>query len=303
MATGMYTAVSGAVAQSQAVDSVANNLANADTLGFKKDLPNFKEYIATEETSHEYPVVDKGQVTDKDLHPIFDKDQSHVVVKGTHTLHTQGTLKVTHSPLDIALEGPGYLEVITPKGIRYTRAGALKMQGDGRLTTPEGYPVLNQSTESSNAQDPNSIPQNTPTRSLASVVSTLMGEGKNPLESPEVAARFINLSNKPGISINEKGEVYAGDESLGKLSIIEFSDKNYLRKTGNNLFENKNQEMNIAKNSDRTQVQQGVLEFSNVNPVEEMANLIKANRLFENDLKVLKTFGELMGKEANEIGR
>ncbi len=107
LATGMWTSVSGAAAQAQAVEIVANNLANVDTNGFKKDLPAFKEYLSSVEREHDRPSIHIGPVRDKDLNPIYDKDQSHVVVEGTFTNWRQGPMKITKAQLDVAIEGPG----------------------------------------------------------------------------------------------------------------------------------------------------------------------------------------------------
>ena len=89
---------------------------------------------------------------------------------------------------------------------------------------------------------------------------------------------------------------------MAKLNVVEFQDLKQLRKTGSGLFDNRNPG-NILGGQGRTVLRQGVLETSNVNPIEEMTNLIKANRLFEHDLKVMKTYGELLGREANDIGK
>jgi flagellar basal-body rod protein FlgG len=84
--------------------------------------------------------------------------------------------------------------------------------------------------------------------------------------------------------------------------VVEFQDNNKLRKVGGNLFE-AGDTANLSSNPQKTVVRQGVLETSNVNPIEEMTNLIKANRMFESDLKAMKTYGEMMGREANDIGK
>ena len=81
--------------------------------------------------------------------------------------------------------------------------------------------------------------------------------------------------------------------------MTEFQDLRKLKKGGEQLFENLDPVNAVAPQ--KTQVRQGVLETSNVNPIEEMTNLIKANRLFEQDLKAMKTYGDLMGREANDI--
>lgn len=274
----MWTSVSGAVAQQQQVDTIANNLANTDTLGFKKDMPTFKEYLANQEREPEPQDIPRGPIKDKEFYPLDGRDQAFVVVDGTYTNFKQGNLRVTQSPLDVALDGPGFLEVSTPSGIRYTRQGSLKVATDGRLVTTEGNPVL--------ASQPGGLAD----RQLASTGGA-------------DAARFINLRDRKGhLTINQQGDIYAGDELVAKLSVVEFQNLNGLRKSGGGLFENKNPS-NLPTPPARTLVHQGMVETSNVNPIEEMTNLIKANRLFESDMKALKTYGDLMGREANDLGK
>jgi flagellar basal-body rod protein FlgG len=249
------------------VDTVANNLANADTLAFKKDMPAFREYMATLEREHGAEDIPRGPIKDKDFYPLDGRDQSFVVTDGTYTNFRQGNLRVTQSPLDIAVDGPGFIEVNTPVGVRYTRQGSLKIASDGRLVNTEGHPVL------------------------------LAGNNEAP------AARFINLRDRGNhLTIAQNGEIYSGDQLVGKLSVVEFKDLNKLRKVGSSLYENKDP-ANVEAAVQKTIVRQGVLETSNVNPIEEMTNLIKANRLFEQDMKAIKTYNDLMGREANDIGK
>ncbi len=293
MASGIWTSVSGASAQAQNVDMVANNLANADTMGFKKDLPTFSEYLATKEREHLGVEIPRGAIKNRELYPLDQKDQAFVVVDGTYTNFKQGNLRVTQSPLDVAMDGAGFLEVNTPKGVRYTRQGSLHVAADGRLVTSEGNAVL--ATTPGGLAAPNA-PGAPP------VPAELTGRGPAGA-NPSEAARFINLRDRPGpYSINGQGELYSGDELIAKLSVVEFGDQRKLRKVGGQSFENPDP-TNVSKNPSKTIVRQGVLETSNVNPVEEMTNLIKANRLFEHDLKVMKTYGELMQREANDIGK
>ena len=294
----MWTAVSGASAQSQAVDTVANNLANVDTLGFKKDLPTFKEYLTTVEREHNPEEVARGPIKDKDFYPIDGRDQAFVVVDGTHTDFRQGNLRVTQGPLDLALDGPGFFEVSTPSGLRYTRQGSFKVAMDGRLVTTEGYPVL--------ASQPGGLA----VASSATAVqpsqgrqATQGGVGAGEGQDPETARRFINLKDAGhNISISAEGDLYAGENLVAKLSVVEFADRKVVRKIGGQLFENKNL-ANISTAPSRTRVHQGVLETSNVNPIEEMTNLIKANRMFEQDLKAIKTYSDIMGREVNDVGK
>jgi len=297
----MWTSVSGAAAQAHAVETVANNLANVDTNGFKKDVPAFKEYLSSAEREHERPSIHIGNVKDKDLNPLYDKDQSHVIVGGSHTSFRQGPMKITKAPLDVAIEGPGLIEVATPSGAKYTRHGAFKLAVDGRLVTNEGYPVLSSRAGGLAAvQAPTAI--NAGTANPGGELAT-GGPIPGSIGDPSVASRFINLKDRGNISITEKGEVYAGQDLVGQLGLVEFSNPKLLQKTGLQYFTNTLPEKNIASEPTNSKLHQGMLEGSNVNPVEEMTNLIKANRLFEHDLKVMKTFGDMMGREANDIGK
>jgi len=276
LASGIWTSVSGASAQMHAVETVANNLANANTDGFKKDLPTFKEYLASVEREHQAPDVPRGAIKDKDFYPLDGRDQAFVVVDGTYTDFKQGNLRVTNSPLDVALDGPGMLEVSTPLGPRFTRAGSLKVAADGRLVSNEGHPVLSASP---------------------------MGlAGTGPEASATDAARYINLRERNGtVSISTAGDIYVGENRIGQLNVVEFVDRNKVKKWGGGLFENK--DVANLKPATQTVVRQGVIETSNVNPIEEMTNLIRANRMFEQDLKAMKTYGDMMQKEATDIGK
>ncbi len=282
---------------------MSNNLANQDTLGFKKDTPTFKEYLTTTEREHEAQDVPRGPIKDKEFYPLDGRDQSFVIVDGTYTNFKQGNLKITKAPLDLALDGSGFFEVSTPSGVRYTRNGSLKMAMDGRLVTSEGYPVL--------AVQPGGLATALP--ATASQPSqggqqtqggVTVGQGRTPAQiEAEVAGRFINLRDRgTNISISEAGEIFAGDQLVAKLNVVEFSDLNKLRKQGGTLFVNADQ-TNIKAEPGRTLVKQGMIEGSNVNPVEEMVNLIKANRSFEHGMKAIKTYSEVLGKEANDIGK
>jgi flagellar basal-body rod protein FlgG len=291
LATGFWTSVSGAASQAQNVDIISNNLANSDTLAFKKDAPTFKEYLSVQEREHGAQDIPRGPIKEKEFYPLDGRDQSFVVMDGTYTNFKQGNLRVTNSPLDVAMDGPGFIEVSTPNGVRYTRQGSLKLAMDGRLVTNDGYPVLSSQPGGLAAQ-------------AAALAQQQQGQNRTPGSVPPVdAGRFINLRDRAGnFSITSSGEIYSGDQLIAKLSVVEFQDDNKLRKIGGNLYEN-GDPANYSANPPKTIVRQGVLETSNVNPIEEMTNLIKANRMFEADLKAMKTYGEMMGREANDIGK
>jgi len=272
MSKPLWPAVSGAMARDHQVEVISNNLANVNTNGFKRDDVSFQEYLAKKEKTDDQTVdIPRSPIKDKDLYPLDGRDQSFVIVNGTHTKFTPGGLKVTDNPLDLALDGPGFFEISTPSGIRYTRAGSFKMAPDGKLVTTDGYPVL-ASDGQAGATDP--------------------------------AGRYINLSGREGpLHINDGGEVYMGEEKVGQLDVVEFGSMDPVRKVGSLNFENKDPVRNPPQVAAKTHVKQGMIETSNVNPVQEISNLIRANRMFEEDLKAMKTVNEMMSKEVNDIGK
>ena len=287
MANGMWTAATGASTQAQNLDVIANNLANSDTPAFKKETPTFREYLATVERVHDTQDIPRGAFKDKDFYPLDGRDQSYVIMDGTPTNFQQGSLRVTQHQFDIALDGPGFLEVSTPNGIRYTRQGSLKLTPEGRLVTLEGYPVM-ANQPFGLALPPGAAPALLPQDALPN--------------DPNVVARIINLKDKgTHFLINSQGEIYSEDNLIAKINVAEFQERQKLKKMGAHLYRNTDPANRTLLKT--TQVHQGVLETSNVNPIEEMTNMIKANRLFEHDLKSLKTYGELLGKEANEVGK
>ncbi len=123
MGDGIYAALSGAVAQSVALETTANNLANLSTTGYMKQREIFREVLA------------------KNMGP--NPQSLHFsAVSATVVDRTSGARKVTGRPLDIALEGGQFLAVETPRGERYTRAGSLQVGGEGMLQAPGGFNVL-----------------------------------------------------------------------------------------------------------------------------------------------------------------
>jgi flagellar basal-body rod protein FlgG len=288
----MWTAVSGAVARQDQLDTVANNLANADSVGFKKDQNVFREYLAAYERDNESPTIQVGPFQDKILDPLEMKDQAFVIREGSYTNFSQGGLRVTQQPLDVALDGQGFLEVSTPQGVRYTRAGSLKIGGDGKLQTSQGFPILSYQQGGTSTE---------PARTPAAILEPQAPIPGSP-DDPAIQGRMIRVQNRADLTINESGQIFQGGQQIGRLQVVEFEKPQLLLKRGQMLYENKDP-TNLKTDPPKTLVRQGAIETSNVNPIQEMTDLIKANRLFEHDMKVLKTYQDLMGKESNEVGK
>jgi flagellar basal body rod protein FlgG len=116
MGNGIYIATSGAVAQSTAMDVLSNNLANAGTAGFRAERVAFGTVL--------------GQAT--------TPDSTFVQVATTRTDSQNGTIRQTGQALDLALHGDGFFAVDTPRGVRYTRAGAFSVDAEGKIVNPDG---------------------------------------------------------------------------------------------------------------------------------------------------------------------
>lgn len=134
MADGIYTALTGAVAQQHSLDVIANNVANVTTAGYRADKAVFSEFLAGAQRQ------DVPHVSASGTSP--NRPDRFVHVDAVSHDYSNGALKLTGNPLDMALSGDGFFVVQTPQGERLTRAGSFMMQKDGSLVTPEGYNVL-----------------------------------------------------------------------------------------------------------------------------------------------------------------
>ncbi len=132
MNSGLYAACAGLMARTEALDTIASNLANASSAGFRGQKNIFGSVLA--EASHHGNLSSLNQVTN-----------SYGVLSGTELDQTQGTLTHTGNDLDVALAGPGYFKVQTANGVAYTRNGSFQASVGGQLTTAQGDPVLGES--------------------------------------------------------------------------------------------------------------------------------------------------------------
>ena len=128
MDQGIYIAASGAIAMEQRLEIIANNLANVNTTGFKKDSISFEDFQKSLDTSRLCP----GQ---------YRSTPVDVVIGKQYIDTTQGGFRNTGNPLDVTIAGEGFFVVNTPDGTRYTRAGSFTLSPEGLLVTPQGYAV------------------------------------------------------------------------------------------------------------------------------------------------------------------
>lgn len=130
MNSGMYAAVSGNLAAMRRLDIISNNLANANTAGFKKDKMSFEGLLAGAVNP---PAVPQSTTAD----PILQKENVYID-------YSSGPISQTGNTLDLALDGDGFFAVTTPSGTAYTRQGNFRMSADGNLVTADGYPLQGQ---------------------------------------------------------------------------------------------------------------------------------------------------------------
>jgi flagellar basal-body rod protein FlgG len=223
------------VGQLERNDVVANNLANLNTMGFKKDLLFFD---------------------------LVNGDSKKDARSQLTTDFTQGALKETDNPLDFALSGKGFFTVQTSDGPALTRDGHFKLDGDGILRTQQGFPVLGESGQ-----------------------IILTGDDLNPKD----------------ITVTENGEIYLGDEYVDRLLIQDVEDHSTLKKVGANLFVMNDQAE--PQQLEKAEVHQGFVEGANVNPAEEMIQLIEIQRKFESMQRMVRAWDETFRRAANDVGK
>ncbi|MCB0350989.1 MAG: flagellar basal-body rod protein FlgF [Bdellovibrionales bacterium] len=262
-AKGIYSALSGAMAQNQRLETISNNLANANTTGFKKDKQAFHEYVTANEKPPQVMTVPRITASVESFYDMQGGDRAYVDARGTYSDHSQGALKNTGGPLDVAIEGKGFFEVLTPAGVRLTRSGTFKMDGDGRLVNSEGFPILKEG-----ANDP--------------------------------AQRLIQLSGK-NVTVGYSGEIYDGDEQIGRLSVLEVDNKDVLQKQGSSLFGLKANYEATPRAANDFKLHQGFIEMSNVNVVDEMTDMIQASRVFEATQSAVKAYDQIDDKLVNQV--
>lgn len=263
---GIYVSLSGALAQTQRLDTIANNIANVNTPGFKKDTQVFREYLTAAEKQPDVIAAPKVTASIESFYDSQGGEKGFVDSIGTHTDFSQAQLKATGNNFDLGIEGKGFFEVLTPQGVRFTRNGAFRVDQSGKLVTKEGFPVLREGL----GEDPN--------------------------------GRTIQL-NSSNVTVAYSGEIFQGNEAVSRLSMVKVQNPEILEKVGSSFYKIKNNaNAELAMASD-AQIHQGFLEQSNINIVKEMTDMITATRAFEANQQAMKAADQINGKLVNEVGK
>ncbi|MDR2729855.1 MAG: flagellar basal-body rod protein FlgF [Treponema sp.] len=281
MIRGWYTGASGMRAQQWRLNAVANNLANVDTDGYKKDVVAFKAFpellIRRQDDDGVYHIP----FGSADAAPIIGKMGTGVELNELYTNFDQGSLKETSSDFDIALDGKGFLTVATPWGERYTRNGSFQLGKEGLLETKEGYPVLG---------------ENGPIKVKA-----------NNFLVDKDGAVWINAAydDDPEVMVGRESNQWEDIVKLDTLKIVEFDLDRYLEKQGSSLYresETSGPAM-IIEEGLRPKILQGFTEASNVDPVVEMVQMIEVNRAYEANQKVIQSEEQALGTLINQVAK
>jgi flagellar basal-body rod protein FlgF len=276
---GLYTGASGMTAQMARLDSIANNLANVDLNGYKRDTTitkAFPELLMRRMNDDGVYVFPIGSV---DTTPIVGRLGTGVEVNEVYTVFEQGAMKQTENDFDLALEGQGFLTVQTAQGERLTRNGAFLVDVDGTLVTKDGNPVLGEN-------GPIKLKKN----------NFVIDEDGTVWQNAAFAADDRRL-----VSMQENQ--WEAIERVDRLKIVDVKRKRYLQKEGTSFWRTTDEsgEAAVVDGSARPKVRQGFLEGANVNPVTEMVEMIEVNRAYDANQRTIQTEDSLIGKLWNEV--
>ncbi len=262
MIRALWTSATGMMSQQLNTDVIANNLANVNTTGFKRGRADFQDLL--------YQTVRPAGTSNT------AGAQIPVGIQVGHgsrpiaiqKIFTQGDYQETGNPLDLVIEGDGFFQIMMPDGsIAYTRAGSFKQDSQGRIVTSDGFMMKDQITIPQEAQD---------------IAITSDGAVQALL---------------PGQSTHQQ---------LGVIELARFSNPAGLSSIGRNLYLSTAASGQAMTGTPGTNgfgtILQRSLEMSNVQVVEEMVNLIVAQRAYEINSKAIQTADEMLGI-ANNLRR
>jgi len=251
----MNIAATGMSAQQTYVEVTANNIANLNTTAFKRQRPEFQDLLYQNERRGGATSSDTGTIV-----PVGVQIGIGVKTAAVYRITTQGNLTQTSNPLDLAIQGRGFFQILQPDGTTaYTRAGSFQLSPTGEVVTADGFVV----------QPGVTLPQNT------------VGVTVNP--SGQVLAQVAGQTTP---------------QTVGQLQLANFANEAGLEALGSNLFQETPAAGSAVTGNPGAvgfgTINQGMLETSNVDVVTEITNLITAQRAYEMNSKVIQTSDQMM---------
>lgn len=263
MFRALNTAASGMIAQQMNLDNIANNLANASTVGFRTRRLQFQDLL------YQNVIMPGAASTQQTTYSAGLQVGLGARSSSSEMVQTQGDFESTGNQLDLAIQGTGFFQVQLPSGqLAYTRAGNFQVDAQGQLVTSSGYAL----------QPAISIPN---------------------------SATSITIGTDGTVSVSLPGQQQA--QQVGQIQLALFPNPGGLNSTGQNLFEPTTASGDaILGTPGGTEglgsIQQGTLEQSNVNVVEEFIEMILAQRSYESNSKVVQA-ADQMFQDVNSMSR
>ena len=262
MIRALFTAATGMNAQEINVATISNNIANVNSTGFKKSRAEFQDLLYQNLRLVGTLSPNGNQVPTGSQLGLGTKLGSIARIYG------QGDFIQTQNELDLAITGRGFFQVALPDGtIAYTRAGSFKMNNTGLVVTADGLPL-------------------------------------EPAITIPADALQISIDENGSVSVTQPGAV--APTVLGTIQLATFQNQAGLQAIGNNAFQQTDASgaptVGNPNSDDRGKTQQGFLEMSNVSVVEEMVNLISAQRAYETNSRTVQTSDEML-QTANNMKR
>ena len=261
MLRALTTAATGMIAQQNYLDVVANNVANVNTTGFKKARAEFQDLLST-------AIRTPGaMITQGTFQPVGVEIGLGVKTSATRKIMTGGVMQNTGGKYDMAIEGEGFFQIVRPDGtLAYTRDGCFQRDSLGQICTNDGLLL----------QPAVSIPNN---------------------------ATAITITQDGNVSVTVPGQTE--QSIIGSIQLVRFQNPSGLQSIGHNLFvETSASGTPIAGTPGQEGLgllQQGMIEGSNVQIVDELVGLIKAERAFESNSKLINASSGILQTTNNMV--
>lgn len=254
MNPALWVAKTGLDAQETRMQTVSNNLSNVNTTGFKQDRAVFEDLVYQN-------VRQAGAQNTQDAQlPTGLSLGTGVRVVATEKEHSQGTLQQTENPLDMAVQGDGFFQILRPDGtVGYTRDGSFSVNSEGQVVTSNGFEL----------EPPLNIPEN---------------------------AENVTIGEDGTVTVAVAGQ--ADVQEVGQVQLVDFVNPAGLEPIGGNLFTETAAsgapQAGVPGVEGLGTVMQGALESSNVNIAEELVNMIETQRAFETNTKSISTSDQML---------
>ena len=261
MSEALWIAKTGLDAQQTKMSVISNNLANASTSGFKRSRAVFEDLLYQ---NLRQPGSQSSQDT---MYSSGLMLGTGVRILATEKLFTQGAASQTQNPLDISIEGKGFLQVLLPDGtLAYSRSGSMQIDSQGQLVTPNGYPV-------------------------------------QPAINIPVEAQSVTIGTDGTVTVSVPGS--AATTQVGSIQLADFINPSGLQAMGGNLFVESTSsgapQVGTPGVNGLGMLRQGYIEGSNVNVVEELVSMIETQRAYEMNSRAVSTADQMLQFVTNNL--